>query len=303
MIALAVALAVLIGVTLGLLGGGGSILAVPLLVYVAGMDAKEAIATSLLVVGVTSAVALVPHARAGRVRWRTGLLFGAAGMVGAYVGGRLAEFVSGQVLLAAFALMMLATAAAMIRGRRSPDRPAHTEVPVARVLLDGVVVGLVTGLVGAGGGFLIVPALVLLGGVPMPVAVGTSLLVIAMKSFAGLAGYLASVTIDWPVALMVTAAAVVGSLVGSRLTGVVHPETLRKAFGWFVVAMGVLVLVQQVPAGLAGQPWFWPTTVAALAAAGAVVVLLRRRSARAAVEHPPADEQLLDLDREKDHQG
>jgi hypothetical protein len=252
---------------------------------------------------VTSAVALVPHARAGRVRWRTGLLFGAAGMVGAYVGGRLAEFVSGQVLLAAFALMMLATAAAMIRGRRSPDRPAHTEVPVARVLLDGVVVGLVTGLVGAGGGFLIVPALVLLGGVPMPVAVGTSLLVIAMKSFAGLAGYLASVTIDWPVALMVTAAAVVGSLVGSRLTGVVHPETLRKAFGWFVVAMGVLVLVQQVPAGLAGQPWFWPTTVAALAAAGAVVVLLRRRSARAAVEHPPADEQLLDLDREKDHQG
>ena len=303
MIALAVALAVLIGVTLGLLGGGGSILAVPLLVYVAGMDAKEAIATSLLVVGVTSAVALVPHARAGRVRWRTGLLFGAAGMVGAYVGGRLAEFVSGQVLLAAFALMMLATAAAMIRGRRSPDRPAHTEVPVARVLLDGVVVGLVTGLVGAGGGFLIVPALVLLGGVPMPVAVGTSLLVIAMKSFAGLAGYLASVTIDWPVALMVTAAAVVGSLVGSRLTGVVHPETLRKAFGWFVVAMGVLVLVQQVPAGLAGQPWFWPATVAALAAVGAVVGLLRRRSARAAVEHPPADEQLLDLDREKDHQG
>lgn len=303
MIALAVALAVLIGVTLGLLGGGGSILAVPLLVYVAGMDAKEAIATSLLVVGVTSAVALVPHARAGRVRWRTGLLFGAAGMAGAYVGGRLAEFIPGQVLLAAFALMMLATAAAMIRGRRSPSKPAHTELPVGRVLLDGVVVGLVTGLVGAGGGFLIVPALVLLGGVPMPVAVGTSLLVIAMKSFAGLAGYLASVTIDWGVALMITAAAVAGSLVGSRLTGVVHPESLRKAFGWFVVVMGLLVLAQQAPAAVVGQPWFWPTVVGVLVAVGAVVLLLRRRSARAAVEDAPAHEQLLELDREKNHQG
>ena len=164
MIALAVVLAVFVGVSLGLLGGGGSILAVPLLVYVAGMDAKEAIATSLLVVGTTSAVALIPHARAGRVRWRTGLLFGAAGMVGAYAGGRVAEFIPGTVLLVAFSLMMLATAVAMIRGRRAPAKPAHTELPVGRVLLDGVVVGLVTGLVGAGGGFLIVPALVLLGG-------------------------------------------------------------------------------------------------------------------------------------------
>jgi len=201
----------------------------------------------------------------------------------------------------AFALMMLATAAAMIRGRRTPDKPAHTELPVARVLLDGVVVGLVTGLVGAGGGFLIVPALVLLGGLPMPVAVGTSLLVIAMKSFAGLAGYLASVTIDWPVALAVTAAAVVGSLVGSRLTGVVHPETLRKAFGWFVVAMGLLILVQQLPAGLSDQEWFWPVvagTLAGLVAAAAVVV--RRRSAP--VQHAPAHEQLVDLDGDEHHQ-
>lgn len=304
MIALAIVLAVLVGVTLGLLGGGGSILAVPLLVYVAGMDAKEAIATSLLVVGTTAAVALVPHARAGRVRWRTGLLFGAAGMTGAYAGGRIAEFIPGDVLLVAFALMMLATAAAMIRGRRAPDRPAHTELPVARVLLDGVVVGLVTGLVGAGGGFLIVPALVLLGGLPMPVAVGTSLLVIAMKSFAGLAGYLASVQIDWPIALGVTAAAVLGSLVGSRLTGVVHPETLRKAFGWFVVAMGMFVLVQQAPAALSEQPWFWPLvgTAALLAAGTGAIVLLRRRRASRAVEQAPTDEELLALDRQRNHE-
>lgn len=304
MIALAIVLAVLVGVSLGLLGGGGSILAVPLLVYVAGMEPKEAIATSLLVVGATSAVALLPHARARRVRWRTGLLFGAAGMVGAYAGGRIAEFIPGEVLLVAFALMMLATAAAMIRGRRAPDRPAHSEIPVLRVLLDGLVVGLVTGLVGAGGGFLIVPALVLLGGLSMPVAVGTSLLVIAMKSFAGLAGYLASVQIDWPIALGVTAAAVLGSLVGSRLTGVVQPDTLRKGFGWFVVAMGVFVLVQQVPAEVSDQPWFWPGVgvVALLAAGTAAGLLLRRARAPRAVEQAPADKELLDLDAERDHQ-
>ncbi len=271
MIVLAVALAVLIGVALGLLGGGGSILAVPLLVYVAGMDAKEAIATSLLVVGTTSAVAVVPHARAGRVQWRTGLLFGAAGMVGAYAGGRLAAYLPGSVLLVAFSLMMLATAIAMIRGRRTPRPHGTPEHPLPRVLLDGVVVGLVTGLVGAGGGFLIVPALVLLAGLPMPVAVGTSLLVIAMKSFAGLAGYLATVQIDWPLALAVTGAAVLGSLVGSRLAGVVAPDTLRVAFGWFVVGMGVLVLIQQLPAEVAAQPWFWPVAVVAAAGLGAVL--------------------------------
>jgi uncharacterized membrane protein YfcA len=278
MIGLAVALAVLIGVALGLLGGGGSILAVPLLVYVAGLDAKEAIATSLLVVGTTSAVALVPHARAGRVQWRTGLLFGAAGMVGAYAGGRLAAYLPGEMLLVAFALMMIATAVAMIRGRRGGTRSAHVDHPVPRVLLDGVVVGLVTGLVGAGGGFLIVPALVLLAGLPMPVAVGTSLLVIAMKSFAGLAGYLASVQIDWPLALAVTAAAVLGSLVGSRLTGLVPPDTLRRAFGWFVVVMGVVVLVEQVPDEVRAQPWFWPVAAVTTLVLAAGVWRLTRRA-------------------------
>ncbi len=304
MIALAVVLAVFIGVSLGLLGGGGSILAVPLLVYVVGMDAKEAIATSLLVVGATSAVALIPHARAGRVRWRTGLVFGAAGMVGAYAGGRVAEFIPGTVLLVAFALMMLATAVAMIRGRRAPSTPAHTELPVGRVLLDGVVVGLVTGLVGAGGGFLIVPALVLLGGMPMSAAVGTSLLVIAMKSFAGLAGYLASVEIDWPVALAITGAAVLGSLLGSRLSGLVPPDTLRKAFGWFVVVMGVVVLVQQVPSEVTASGWFWAAILGVALVVGAVLVVQRRRAgnggesggADPVVEEPPPDEQLLDLD-------
>lgn len=248
MFALTLALAVLVGVTLGLLGGGGSILMVPLLVYVAGLEAKEAIATSLLVVGVTSAAGAISHARAGRVQWRTGAIFGAGGMAGAYIGGRLAAFVPGGILLGAFAVMMVATAIAMLRGRRDvdPDK-VHQSLPVPRVLFDG----LVTGIVGAGGGFLVVPALALLGGLPMPVAVGTSLMVIAMKSMAGLAGYLSSVSVDWQFAAFVTAAAVVGSILGGRLAGRVPPSVLRRGFGWFVLVMAAFIGVQEVTAAIA----------------------------------------------------
>lgn len=247
MIALTVALAVFVGIALGLLGGGGSILTVPLLAYVAGMDAKQAIATSLLVVGVTSAIGAVSHARAGRVQWRTGLIFGAAGMAGAYLGGVLARFIPGTVLLIGFAVMMIATAIAMLRGRKNAmESTGPQRIPVVKVVAEGLVVGLVTGLVGAGGGFLVVPALALLGGLPMPVAVGTSLVVIAMKSFAGLGGYLSSVQIDWALALMVTAAAVAGALIGARLTALVNPDALRKAFGWFVLAMSSVILAQEI---------------------------------------------------------
>ncbi|MFE6288257.1 sulfite exporter TauE/SafE family protein [Streptomyces sp. NPDC057877] len=249
---LVLVLALLVGVSLGLLGGGGSILTVPLLVYVAGMDAKEAIATSLFVVGVTSAVGMVNHARSGRVRWRTGVLFGAAGMVGAYTGGLIGGHIPDVVLLVAFAVMMIVTAAAMLRGRRGTDPGrAHSQLPVGRVLLDGAAVGLATGLVGAGGGFLVVPALALLGGLPMPVAVGTSLLVIAMKSAAGFAGYLSAVHINWSLTLAVTGFAVVGSLAGARLAGRVPAHVLSRLFAWFVLVMGTFVLIQQAPASLA----------------------------------------------------
>lgn len=253
MLALTIALAVLVGVSLGLLGGGGSILTVPLLAYVAGMDAKQAIATSLLVVGVTSAVGAVSHARGGRVQWRTALLFGATAMAGAYAGGHLARFIPGTVLLIGFAVMMIATAVAMLRGRQNAVEPKgerSRSLPVGKIILEGLVVGLVTGLVGAGGGFLVVPALVLLGGLSMPVAVGTSLVVIAMKSFAGLAGYLSSVQIDWAVAGMVTAAAVVGAIIGARLTSLVDPDLLRKGFGWFVLIMSAVILGQEIHVGV-----------------------------------------------------
>ncbi|MBX7084660.1 MAG: sulfite exporter TauE/SafE family protein [Nannocystaceae bacterium] len=247
MLAVGIVFAVAIGVALGLLGGGGSILTVPILRYVLGLPAHAAIAGSLFVVAVTSAVALVGHARAGRVRWRTGVLFGAAGMLGAYAAGRVAHWIPAPLLLLAFAAMMVATAAAMLRARPAPPRRTRAELPTLEVLVEGLVVGGVTGLVGAGGGFLVVPALVVLGGLPMPVAVGTSLLVIAMKSSAGLAGYLASTPIPWPPVLLVTAAALVGSTMGLRLAARVDELRLRRGFGWFVLAMAAVVLWQELP--------------------------------------------------------
>jgi len=255
MLILAVALSVLIGVSLGLLGGGGSILTLPILRYVLDMEAHQAIAVSLLVVGTTSTFAVIPHALKGRVRWRTGVIFGAAGMVGAYGAGRLAKFIPSGALLALFGVMMLVTAVAMMRGRKAPAGAAEAprELPVGKVLGEGLVVGGVTGLVGAGGGFLVVPALVLLGGLPMEVAVGTSLVVISMKSFAGFAGYLKSTPIDWTTAGMVAVAAVLGSFVGSALAGRVPPEKLRKGFAWFVVSMAFFILGQELPRAL-GRP-------------------------------------------------
>lgn len=271
-------LAGFVGLSLGTLGGGGSILTVPLLTYVAGMPAREAIAASLFVVGITSLSSLTIHARHQRVRWRTGIIFGAAGMVGAFGGGLIGGRLPGTVLLVAFALMMIATATAMIL-KKSRTSDAHDDdnratepvrqqdatrtIPVVRTIIDGVFVGFVTGIVGAGGGFLIVPALVLLGGLSMPVAVGTSLLVIAMKSFAGLAGYLTSVSLDWPLVLSVTAIAVAGALIGSKLSGRVPAQTLQKVFGIFVLVTGGLILASELP--LAGAIGVGVVAVLALA--------------------------------------
>ncbi|MET8623834.1 sulfite exporter TauE/SafE family protein [Kitasatospora sp. NPDC004669] len=276
MITLAIAASLLIGILLGILGGGGSMLTVPILVYLAGQDTKQAITTSLFVVGITSIAGLISHARAGRVRWRTGTLFGLTGMAGAYAGGRVAAYIPDTVLLVAFALMMLATAAAMLRGPAKTATQPQGEPPLHRLLLQGLVVGAVTGILGAGGGFLIVPALALLAGLPMGIAVGTSLLVIAMNSFAGLAGHISGAHLDWNLALAVTAAAVLGSLIGGRYAGRIPQHTLRTGFGWFVIAMGLFVLSRQTgPAALAAFPAIaaWP--------------LLQRRRARR-TENPPA---------------
>lgn len=244
MIWLAVALSVLVGVSLGLLGGGGAILMVPLLVYVAGQSPNDAIATSLLVVGVTSVVAVISYARAGQVRWKVTAIFGVAAMAGAYAGGLLSHYIPGSVLLVMFAVVMIGAGVAMLRPRTAAAED-HPLRPVRAVML-GAVVGVISGLVGAGGGFLLVPALALLAGLPMQSAVGTSLLIIAMQSFAGLGGHLASVGIDWPVAGMITAAAVIGALIGAPLAERIPPERLRSLFGWFVLLMAAFVLGAEV---------------------------------------------------------
>lgn len=243
----AAVLALLIGVVLGMLGGGGAILTLPMLVYVAGVEPRAAIAMSLFVVGSTSLVGTAVHARAERVRWKVGALFGVAAMAGAFAGGRAAHFVAAPALLSAFAVVMLVTATAMLR-QRSAMVEAARPLAAVRVLVLGAAVGVVSGLVGAGGGFLIVPALTIFGGLSMRDAVGTSLLVIALQSFAGLAGHIGYVELDWSLATTVTGAAVIGAVTGAWFGKNVAADALRRGFAWLVLAMGAFVLWKQLPA-------------------------------------------------------
>ena len=254
MVLLAFLLALLIGVALGLMGGGGSILTVPILRYVLGMEGHSAIATSLLVVGTTSVAALIAHARKRNVQWRTGLVFGGGGMLGAYLAGTVAHLIPAPLLLTGFGVLMFATATAILRPERghepssdanAPQRAAR--LPLSMTVLQGLVVGAVTGLVGAGGGFLVVPALVLLGRLPMASAIGTSLLVITLNSFASFAGYAGHTSIDWPLAFGVSGFAVAGSLAGASLATRLSARALRQGFGWFVVAMAFFILTREVP--------------------------------------------------------
>lgn len=243
MLALALVLATLIGVSLGMLGGGGSILTVPVLVYALGYAAKPAIAMSLPVVGITSLVGAAVHWRMGNVQLRTAASFGAVAMLGAFAGARLARFVPGSVQLVLLAITMLAAAVSMLRG--GTKLPAGPVPGARRAILLGLValaVGVLTGLVGIGGGFLVVPALVLLAGVPMRQAIGTSLVVIAMNSASGFAGYLGGVGFDWRFLGVFTAAAVVGVLVGTAAATRVPQAALKRGFAVFLLFMGGFAL-------------------------------------------------------------
>jgi uncharacterized protein len=245
MIGLGYLLAAAVGLSLGFFGGGGSILTVPLLVYVFGLEPKPAIASSLLIVAVASAAAAVQHARAGNLRLRAGLAFGLAGMLGAYAGGRASVFVDGGVLLLLFACMMLLTSLAMWRGRRGRLPVAGAGVALHKLMLQGLVVGSFTGLIGAGGGFLIVPALVLWAGLPMAAAVGTSLFVIVLNSAAGFAGYVSHVRVDPLLVASISACAVIGSGLGLQLARRTDPAALRRGFAVFVLLMAALILVRE----------------------------------------------------------
>jgi uncharacterized protein len=290
-------LALGVGLLLGLLGGGGSILTVPLLVYVGGLGPREAIAGSLVVVGVSSAWAALMHACAGRVHFRTVTLFGAAGMAGAFVGGRLSALLPPALLVVAFALVMIAAAVAMLRrgrGRSSTERAtAPRHLPLPRMLLVGVGVGVLAGLVGVGGGFLIVPALVMLG-LPIAEAVGTSLAVITLQSVAGYAAHAGRVELDWTVVLGVTTAAIVGSIVGPRVIRFIPTHLLRKAFAAFVLVSAASILLGEVP-----EPWIeaaqarlleseaWSWLIVALSVAATIVALNLARGRRSRVLRRP----------------
>jgi uncharacterized membrane protein YfcA len=252
MLALGLALAAVIGVSLGLLGGGGSILAVPVLVYVLGFEAKPAIAMSLAVVGTTSLAAAVQHRRMGNLRMKPALVFGLVAMAGAFAGARLSVLLTGTMQLALLAIVMLVAAGSMLRGG-SGHAEMRTPPKLTLLAASAGGVGVLTGIVGIGGGFLIVPALVVLARLPMREAVGTSLLVIAMNSAAGLAGYLGAVTLDWGFHAGFTAVAAAGALAGARLAARVPQHVLKRGFAVFLLAVGVLVLYRNRGA-LSGAP-------------------------------------------------
>jgi hypothetical protein len=242
---LGLSLALLIGVSLGLLGGGGSVLTVPIFHYILGYGVKQSIAMSLAVVGVTSGAGALGRLRRSELNGRAVLTFAPVAMLGTFGGARLALLVPAVAQLVLFAVTMLSAAVFMWRGR--PDSAAAPERPhVVLVALIGGAVGVLTGLVGVGGGFLIVPALVLLLGVPVKEAVGTSLGVIALNSAAGFAGYLGKVDVDYAVMAGFTALAIAGVGLGTALGRRVSPGGLRKGFAVLLVVVGAAILLRSL---------------------------------------------------------
>ncbi len=248
---------VCIGIILGLLGGGGSILCIPILVYLFHVNVVEAAAYSLFVVGTTSLLGAIPKYREHLVSLRTAALFGVPSIIGTFITRKwivhaLPEIIfqtnhfilsKRELLLGLFAVLMILASLSMIRGRRSngDEERMHT----ALLVIQGLLIGVLTGLVGAGGGFLIIPALVLLTGLQFKVAVGTSLFIIASNSYAGFLGDLFNMSMRWELLLPVTALAVAGIFIGNYLSRYFDSATLRKAFGWFTLTMGCFILLKE----------------------------------------------------------
>lgn len=244
--------AISIGLSLGLLGSGGSILTVPVLVYLVGQDEKVAIAGSLAVVGTIALAGALQYLRSGQVDWRNVGWFGVPGMVGTWLGAMIAAYVSGLVQLALFAGVMLLAAVMMLKGNGISGATEHAPRARWKIAADGLAVGALTGLVGVGGGFLIVPALVLLGGLSMHRAVATSLVIIALKSYSGFIKYLSvlesqGLQLDWPTLGIVTGLGIAGSWAGNQLAGRIPQRTLRRIFGAFLILMGAYILWRTLP--------------------------------------------------------
>lgn len=253
---------VLIGVSLGLIGGGGSILTVPVLVYLFGVEPVLATAYSLFIVGATSLVGVFPKYKQGLVNIKTAFIFGLPAIAAVYATRAfLVPLIPNQVftignfmvtksilMMILFAVLMVFASISMIREKKQNSSAENGEQKFnyPMILLEGAVVGLLTGLVGAGGGFLIIPALVLFSKLPMKQAVGTSLLIIAAKSLLGFTGDLAHYTMDWKFLLIITALAIVGIFVGNKLSHSIPGEKLKKGFGWFVLVMGIYIIVKEI---------------------------------------------------------
>jgi uncharacterized membrane protein YfcA len=269
---LAIGVGLLIGLIMAL-GGGGSLLTVPALVP-PGAGTRAATTGSLIIVGVTGVFAMLARRSHGRVRVLQGIAFGPVGVAGSVAGSRLSLAVPADVLLAGFSLLMLAVAGLMLSRVRTPGRgggrsgsdPVPPEVPIvtfsprfvcacpraARVVVAATVVGLVTGFFGVGGGLLVVPALVLALDFPMPIAVGTSLLVIAINRATALTAQLGpGIEVDWPVIAMFAAAAVAGGLAGTRIVGRLSPGALRAGFAVLDNVVGLYTAAHSIPALIA----------------------------------------------------
>ncbi len=242
--------AVVIGVSLGLFGSGGSVLTVPVLVYLLGQDEKTAIAGSLLIVGSIALAGSLQHIRRGFVRWQSVVWFGIPGMLGTWTGAELSVFLSGAMQLALFAIVMLLASTLILRPLRLDASPRAPRA-LWKIAADGLTVGIVTGLVGVGGGFLIVPALVLLGGLSMHEAIGTSLVVIALKSGSGFIKYLdvlgdQGLWLDWNALAIVTLLGITGTVGGGLVATRLPQATLRQGFGVFLLLMAVYILIRSL---------------------------------------------------------
>lgn len=245
-IILALLFGVLIGILLGMIGGGGSILTVPILVYVLGLDVHEATATSLVIVGMTSLAGAVPHARSGRLAYRTALIFGGIGIAGAIAGTALSNRVPEALLLALFGAVMLVVAGRMARKKAQPLEATEIEesAGVPAVVSAGLGTGFMTGFFGVGGGFLIVPALTLLLRLPMRLAIGTSLAIISINSVAGIAARGGVDGIDYPLALSFIAGGAPGAIAGGNLAGRVNEQRLARGFAALVATVGVYLMAR-----------------------------------------------------------
>lgn len=237
----------LIGLALGMLGGGGSILTVPILVYLLGQSPHSAVATSLVIVGANAVFGAFMHARAGHVKLKQALLFGIIGIPAAFLGARISQFLSETLLLVLFAILMLVIAGNMLRANKAPSAQAQAAIVWWKVTLGGLGVGFLTGFLGVGGGFLIVPALVLLLGMDMRDAVGSSLVVIAINSVSGLLGHLSSANLAWDLIGIFVLSGVLGLFAGMQISKYISAKQLRQSFAVFVIALALVLLFINAP--------------------------------------------------------